>query len=149
MKVRNVYQYFWAVAILFGFLACTEFISDDNSIFDVNVHDTYFVIAHSHLYTAFTIVYFTLGLIYKLSENILNKTLTAIHTIITVGSFIAYYILWAVTIAISNPEDVLDNSMEIFNIGITLIFMIAAATQVLLPVNIIIALTKRSFKLSR
>lgn len=143
MRTSNVYQYFWAVAIILGFLACTEFISDENSVFDVNVHDTYYVMAHSHLYTGLTLLYFIIGLIYKVSGKILNQKLIAIHTIITIGSFIAYYILWAITLATSNPDDILDNSSEIFNTGITLIVLIAIAAQPLLIANILIGLVKK------
>lgn len=144
MKASNAYQYFWAVAIILGFLACIEFVSDNNSIFDVNVDDTYYAIAHTHIYTILAITYFTLGLIYRLAGTLLGKKLTALHTIITVGSFIAYFILWAITIAMYDPENIFDKSMEIFNMGVVLLFLLVTVIQLLLPINVIIGLVKRN-----
>jgi heme/copper-type cytochrome/quinol oxidase subunit 1 len=144
MKASNAYQYFWAVAIILGFLACIEFVSDNNSIFDVNIDDTYYVIAHTHIYTILAITYFTLGLVYRLAGAFLGKKLTALHTTITVGSFIAYFILWAVTIAMYDPENIFDRSMEIFNMGVVLLFLLVTAIQLLLPINVIIGLVKRN-----
>ncbi len=146
MKTKNAYRYFWAVAIICGFLACLNYVSDDNKMFDINIHDTYYVIAHTHLYTIFFILYFTLGLIYRISSNLkLNNKLTAAHTIVTVGGFIACYILWAITSALHNPHSLLDNSMEIFTTGTLLIILVVSILQILLPINLITGLVKRNY----
>ncbi|MHA3789874.1 hypothetical protein ACX0HA_16825 [Flavobacterium hauense] len=145
MKTQNVFRYFWAVAVICALLAGVSYISGNDSTFDINVDDTYFVIAHRHLYTLLLILYAVPGLIYWLSRNLkLVKGLTFIHTIITVGGFIAYFILWATTSAMHNPESLFDNSMELFNIGITIIFLLATAVQPLLLINLTIGLVKRN-----
>lgn len=143
MKAKNAYQFFWAVAIICGFLACINYVSEENTTLDINIHDTYFVIAHMHLYILFTLFYFCSGLIYKVSERLqLNRTLTTIHTWITVGGFVTYYILCAIISAMHDPKNIFDNSMELMNIGITTITLIVIIAQPLLIINILIGLIK-------
>lgn len=147
MRAKSAYQYFWAVAIICGFLACINYVSGDNKRLDINIYDTYYVIANTHLYTALCLLYFTIGLIYRISRRQkLNKKLTAAHTIITAGGFIVYYVLWVITSAMHNPYDLFDNSMELLNTGSVLIALLITLAQLLLPVNILIAFAKRNPK---
>ena len=147
MKATNAYQYFWAVAVICGFLACINYVSVDNKKLDINIYDTYYVIANTHLYTALCILYFTLGLIYRISSwQKLNKKLTAAHTIITAGGFIAYYILWVITSVMHNPNDLFDNSMKLLNAGSVLIALLIIPAQLVLAVNMMIAFAKRNTK---
>lgn len=144
LKAIKAYHYFWAVSIIFGFLTCVSYVSGDNSTLDINVHDTYFVIAHAHLYTVLSVLYLIPGLIYWLSKNLrLVSALTVIHTVVTVGGFIAYLLLWKITSTIYNPDNSMDNSMEIFNTGIMIIFLLVLFAQPLLLINLIIGLAKK------
>lgn len=92
-KVR-IYHYFWIVSILIliiGFSLSEETI-------DINIHDTYFVIASLHLTYILSISYFLLGLGYwivkKVFKRNLIKSLTIIHSVILIGSFFIYWLMF-------------------------------------------------------
>lgn len=90
----KVYDSFWITAILIliiGFVLS----NDPESTLDINIHDTYFVIANYHLTILLFTSYFLMGLGYwlvqKLFKKQLLKSLTIIHTVILLGSFIIYW----------------------------------------------------------
>jgi heme/copper-type cytochrome/quinol oxidase subunit 1 len=73
-------------------------LNDTDSTLDVNVQDTYFVIEHFLIAEILFIGYLLLGLSYWFVEKIIKKhlvkILTKIHTLILVGSFIFYWIIF-------------------------------------------------------
>lgn len=92
-KVR-IYHYFWIVSVLILMIG----FSQSEEKLDVNIHDTYFVIASLHLAYLLSIGYFLLGLGYWLTGKVfkrnLLKSLTIIHSVILIGSFIIYWLMF-------------------------------------------------------
>ena len=93
LKVYNLFLIVSILILLIGFYRST----DPNSILDINVHDTYFVISNYHCTLVLFTLYFLTGLLYWLFEKLpkkrLIKPLTLIHTIILIGSFVFYWLV--------------------------------------------------------
>lgn len=94
LRKIKVYHCFWIVALLvliLGFF--TRGLANDT--FDVNIHDTYFIIAYNHIIVMVSLYYFLFGSCYwflqKIVKKQLNRYLTLIHCIILFGSFLAYW----------------------------------------------------------
>ena len=93
LKKIKVYDLFWIVATLILLIGLSGINNPDNT-FDINVHDTYFVIAHFYGAVLFSLFYFLNGLGYWLVLKVYKKhlitSLTIIHSVILIGSFIFY-----------------------------------------------------------
>jgi heme/copper-type cytochrome/quinol oxidase subunit 1 len=92
-KKVKIYYYFWIVSVLILMIGFSR--SEETS--DINIHDTYFVIASLHLAYLLSFSYFLLGLGYYLVEKVfkrnLVKSLSIIHSLILIGSFIIYWLM--------------------------------------------------------
>jgi len=144
MKVKGVYQFFWGVAIICALLGCINSISGEGSVIDINVHDTYFVVAYAHLYGFFALFYFVTGLTYMLCRPLkLIKVLTGIHTIITIAGFVAYFILLGIVKQMHDPHSLFDSTQETQNIGIVIILFLVALVQPLFLANITAGLVRK------
>lgn len=91
MKLDKAHIYFWIVALICFVISITFF--DSDAALDINVHDTYFIIAYFHLISLLSTVLAFIGLIYyfhfKFDVN-LNKILTKAHL---VGSIVVLIVL--------------------------------------------------------
>ena len=96
LKKIKVYNLFWMVAAIILLIAILKNKGQD-STFDINVHDTYFVIADFYIEVATCLFFFLMGLGYWLIQKVykkqLIKYLTIIHAAILIGSFILYWII--------------------------------------------------------
>jgi len=96
MKLQKitVYYLFWLVAAI---IAVIGIVHPDETL-DINVHDTYFVISYLHAAFVLFVFYFLSGLGYWFVQKILRKKLekwlTIIHTVIVIGSFLLYWIVF-------------------------------------------------------
>lgn len=97
LKKIKVYHLFWIVSLLIiiiGFLQN----NDLKATLDINIHDTYYVVRNSDATIFLFISYFLMGtgywLIQKVFKKKLVKFLTVIHSIILIGSFILYWIVF-------------------------------------------------------
>ncbi|KOP38447.1 hypothetical protein DBB36_12890 [Flavobacterium sp. WLB] len=92
----KAYHLFWITATIILLIGIAG-INNPDSTLDINVHDTYFVIAHIHIAVVLSLLYFLMGLGYwfiqKVFKKQLIKYLTAIHIVILIGSFISYWLL--------------------------------------------------------
>ncbi|NRB59034.1 MAG: hypothetical protein HRU50_03715 [Winogradskyella sp.] len=83
--ISKSYQIFWIVA---GFLVISSIVlSNYDFTFDINVHDTYFVIHYAHLLLFLAIIYAAYGVIYcviKMLKLELLKLVRRFHMITTV-----------------------------------------------------------------
>lgn len=90
----KIYHLFWFVAAI---ILLVGICNPDNTTVDINIHDTYFVIAHLHLAIVLSLFYFLNGFGYWLLQRVLKKPLkkylTLIHSVIVLGSFIFYWLL--------------------------------------------------------
>lgn len=94
MKFSTPHPYFFVAALII-FIGCLFLYNSEEAI-DINIHDTYFVIASSfYLFALISILLSFIGLIYYLHFKFkveLIKILSQIHTTITIGSIAAYFI---------------------------------------------------------
>ena len=64
-----------------------------DKVVDINIHDTYIIIAYSHFSTFFSIIFILIGFIYWITKKYkLYNALTRFHIYLTIGSFIFYMI---------------------------------------------------------
>ena len=123
----KVYHYFWFVALLIltiGFLGKNSF----DSVFDLNIGDTYYVIAHRDLTLLLSFFYFLLGTGYWLVQKVLKKKLinylTAIHCIILFGSFLVYWSVYFYSkVIVKTPFPFYDDN-ELINQSLVIIFFL-------------------------
>ena len=96
LKKIKVYNLFWMVAAVILLIGLAG-INNPDSTLDINVHDTYFVIADFYIEVATCLFFFLMGLGYWLIQKVykkqLIKYLTIIHAAILIGSFILYWII--------------------------------------------------------
>ena len=89
----KIHYYFWLVSIIILLIG----LSNIDGTLDINVHDTYFIISHFHVAIILFTIYFIYGLGYWLVQEkfkkTLIKTLTILHSVILIGSFLAYQIV--------------------------------------------------------
>lgn len=92
----KAYHIFWITAVIILLIGIAG-INNPDSTLDINVHDTYFVIAHIHIAVVLSLLYFLMGLGYWFIQKVFKKQLirylTAIHIVILIGSFISYWLL--------------------------------------------------------
>jgi cytochrome c oxidase subunit 1 len=138
MKLINKpYILFWITAVLI--LLDNFFIQDPGSVADINIHDTYFVIAHGLVAELFALLFFIMGVSYWLFERInidLNKTLTIIHVMGTVG------IAWLYRIILVGFSLFKIESTGFTNAFVIVTFMLAFLVQPIYIVNFIIGFVK-------
>jgi heme/copper-type cytochrome/quinol oxidase subunit 1 len=89
----KIHYLFWLVSLIILLIG----LYDMDETLDINVHDTYFVISHFDIAVILSIVYFIYGfgywLVQKKFKKRLIKILTIIHSVILIGSFLAYWIV--------------------------------------------------------
>jgi len=142
-KVR-IYHYFWIVSIsilIIGF-------SRSEETFDINIHDTYFVIASIHLAYLLSISYLLLGLGYWLVVKILKrnliKILTIIHSAILLGSFIIYWIIIFYYQIRPKREFPLFDDYDVINQTLLISFiLIVFVAQPIYMINLLVSIFKK------
>ena len=149
MIIKNikVYHLFWFVATISLLIG----IFNPDQTLDINIHDTYFVIASLHMAIVLFVFYFINGLAYWSVQKILRKPLlrylTLIHSIIVIGSYIFYWlIVLYCKLFLSNSEfPLFDDGSQLINITVTFEFMliIFIALPIFL-VNLSIAFFKKN-----
>ncbi|PXY46102.1 hypothetical protein DMB68_02625 [Flavobacterium hydrophilum] len=135
-KNIKVYHLFWLIAVIILLIG----LFDPDSTLDINVHDTYFVIANLHVAIALFIFYFFNGFGYWSVEKVLKKQLqkylTLIHTTILIGSFVIYWLVILYSkLFLSNPSFPLFDGSLIINITLAYEFLLIAFVG--LPIYII------------
>ena len=150
LKKIKVYHLFLLISILIlliGFYRNTN----PNSILDINVHDTYFVISNYDCTLVLFTTYFLMGILYwlfeKLPQKKLIKPLTMIHSIILIGSFILYWLIIIYNkVFLSNPTfPMFDNGSELINITLVLeLLLIAFLAIPVFIINLLIGLIRKN-----
>jgi len=139
--LKHTHFWFWSTAIIILILGFIVY--DPDTTLDVNVRDTYYVIAHSHLTVITAVFYFISGLpyfIFKLLKCRPYRVFTVIHLAVMVGGFIAYYIISFIirAMATKNEFPIFDNTAERLNTLAILSFFLVVLVQPLFLVNILI-----------
>lgn len=126
------------IIILIGFMS-------EDAVLDINVHDTYYVIAYFHLTILISILFGIIGIGYWIMLKVdrkLSKWLNWTHIGLTFGGTL---VLWILTKLYRTGimEYEFNNNLTLV---ITLIVLIMIAGQLIFPINIIYGLTKKKNK---
>ena len=84
MKKIKTYWWFWGISIpllLFGFVIGID------SVIEIPVHDTYYVISIGHISIAIGLIFFILGCGYIFKTNRFNPILNVLHYLFTILGF--------------------------------------------------------------
>ena len=123
------------IIILIGIL-CRD------NVLDINVHDTYFVIAYFHFAILISIIFGIIGFGYWIMQKVdrkLSKWLNWTHIGLT---FIGTFLVWILN-RLYRPEIMDYKFNNNLSLIITLIVLIIIAGQLIFPINIIYALKKK------
>lgn len=139
LKDIKVYYYFWITSMLILIIGAFKNSSTENSTFDFNVHNTYFVISSLDLALLLSFLYFLNGFGYwfvqKKLKRSLIKSLTFTHSIILIGGFIVYWLVYAYSELKTNKSFPLFDDYEIINKTLVIIFFLIVLIGI--PVYII------------
>ena len=129
----------WSIPIVLG-LSIIGF----NSVIDIQMHDTYFVIASIHIGILFSILLGIIGLMYWLiRKKRLVDWMTAIHVISTILIFVLIVLIGLLF------KKVIQSDFEMFrtvNQIMFIIILIAMFSQLLFIANLIFSLIKNKQK---
>ncbi|MCL6295430.1 cbb3-type cytochrome c oxidase subunit I [Jejuia spongiicola] len=110
---------------------------------DINVHDTYYIIAYIHLAILISILFGIIGLGYWImleTNRKLSKLLNLIHITLTIGGFIA---IWITSLILTESAEYEFDDIGKRNLIIALILFLMILGQFLYIINLIIGLFKR------
>lgn len=116
IKRIKVYHLFWLVAIIILLIG----ICNTEGTLDINIHDTYFVVAHLYVAIVLFLFFFLNGLGYwflqKVFKKQLERSLTVIHSVIVIGSFMIYWmVLFYYILFPGNPDFPLFDNYQLIN----------------------------------
>ncbi|AWK06929.1 hypothetical protein HYN56_22940 [Flavobacterium crocinum] len=145
----KVYHLFWIVSLLIVIIGIVQN-NDPNATLDINIHDTYFVIRNMDATIFLSVCYFLIGLGYWLIQKIFKKQLvkflTITHSIILIGSFIFYWIIF-----FCNPQYQVNSNFPLYDdyvsvntvliIEFLLIFFVATPIYI---INLLIGIFRKN-----
>ncbi len=133
----KAHYYFWVTCLFFVLL--WFYWSNSDAAIDINIHDTYLVIANSHIAKLLFVLYGFTGFIYwafNKTEVSLVKILTKLHVLITIGSVPTYFIgLKLFDLYSSNTNFTL-------NMFLVILILFVFISQLLFVINLVISTFK-------
>lgn len=118
---------------------------NSNETIDINIHDTYFVIAQFHLSLLLALLLFVIGFVYFIhlkTKIYLISFLSKTHTFITIGCIGIYFLILSFPSSSSNNDFPLFNEDTYIDKYLILIPIIAVLSQLILLINSIISTFK-------
>jgi heme/copper-type cytochrome/quinol oxidase subunit 1 len=150
INLRNIkiYNLFWLVALIILIIGLIQTNNEDTT-FDINIHDTYFVIAHIYAALFLSLAYYLVGLGYWIVQKVMKRKLvrllTIIHSAILNGSFLFYWLLIGYSRAFSDTSFPLFDNYELINqILVVLTVMILLIGQPIYITNLIIGILRKT-----
>lgn len=138
---------FWGaipLLILISFIRKTEM---ESSALDINIHDTYFVIAHSH-FTFITCLFIVfIGLIYYFlykSKRELNPWLTLVHSLVTILA--ALFLMYPFHLMKTEQYEGFPTMSSDINVEIVIALLVMVFIQMILLVNVIFSFLRKKGK---
>ncbi|WP_158655338.1 hypothetical protein [Flavivirga eckloniae] len=146
MMLTKIHTYFWiAAAIIYisGFIYYgTE------SVIDINIHDTYYVMSCFNLMTLLTLTLIFIGFGYWIFFKFtiqLYKLLIFIHILISIGSILSFILVQIYFDNINpNPNFPLFNDSSNGSIALLTIVLLFLVGQLIFIINLIISLIRKS-----
>jgi heme/copper-type cytochrome/quinol oxidase subunit 1 len=140
MKIFKLYYLFFLASFIL--LMLCFFYGEET--FDVNVHDTYFVIAHGYMYGLFSILlffFFTIYITLDKAKVVLFKLLTKIHIFGTLVSILVMFFPYSIAFLFAKFPLSID--FQLVNIFLTIGFLLFLFLQLLFIINIFVSLIKK------
>lgn len=141
MNKWKAYHIFWMFGLLSLIISLFEYFLFEDSALDINVHDTYYVIAHFDISIFRTIIFLILGGIYYFFKYInfkLIPSLTKIHVGITCFSLVAYYFGGTIVNLLQpSQSDFPLYDMSNYNMYSAFLILIVTMAQLLFVLNIV------------
>jgi cytochrome c oxidase subunit 1 len=138
-------------ALFFGLISF--FKSSQNSTIDLHLHDTYFVIDHTHIFGFLAIVALLMWILYLLINKILySKALSWAHIIITILTLVIFALALFLRNKILNPKPIRYydysnwNSSKMYSTqmkSFAILILILLLAQITFVVNVVAGLFKR------
>ncbi len=147
LKKLKVYHYFWLTSAIIFIIGFWRQNSPDN-VLDINVHDTYYVIANSHVSILLALCYLLLGSGYWLVQKVLKRKLinylTLIHCVILFGGFIVYWLVYFYSNIIGKSRFPLFDDYELINqCLVVIVLLIIFIGQPVYFVNLLIGIFRK------
>jgi len=130
---------FWIMAIYVLARGYYIHIINDNSALDINIHDTYFVVAHTHIAHILFFLFTLLGFIYfsfSITKIELVKNLTKIHVFITIISVFVNDLAKPLLYDYNNKNFPLFDRTVNYQSFFTILIIIVLIAQILFILNI-------------
>ena len=128
-------SYFFIITTIVHFIISVVFTADLNSIIDINLHDTYFVISNLHLSILVSMFVLLQGILYLIIE----KKKLKINSLLIKLHFLFIIIFLSILIYLLNFESNYD-SLKWFNVGVFITFL----GSILIPtINVIFSVIYR------
>lgn len=148
-KKIKVYHLFWIVSLL---IITIGIIQNSNPFanLDINIHDTYFVMRNIDATVFLFVCYFLMGLGYWLLQKVFKKQLiqflTVIHSIILIGSFLFYWIIFFLhpPYQINSNFPLYDDYLSVNTVLIIELFLIIFIATPIFIINLLISIFRKS-----
>ncbi|RXM47596.1 hypothetical protein [Flavobacterium sp. YO12] len=141
LKKIKVYHLFWIVALLILIIGFIQNNDDPTANLDINIHDTYYVVRNFDSTIFLFICYFIMGfgywLVQKVFKKQLVKSLTILHSLIFIGSFVIYWIVLLYSKMFLQKPQYPSFLSDYQLINLTLVLELLIITSVGLPIYII------------
>ena len=148
LKKAKYHHWFWVFSILYLALVFVSKFIDYNTVLDINLHDTYYIVDYSQIQIITSLVFFLIGCIYwsffKLKIPLIDS-LSKIHTYITIGSVLILFLIRFITFTNSEtPNFPLYDKNPNHQLITILLSMLIATSQLIFILNLIISTIKFS-----
>jgi heme/copper-type cytochrome/quinol oxidase subunit 1 len=150
LRKIKVYNLFWSIALIMLIIGLIQTNNEDTT-FDINIHDTYFVIAHIYVALFLSLAYYLIGLGYWIVQKAMNRklinVLTIIHSAMLNGGFLVYWLVIGYSKAfLYTPFRLFDNTQLINYTLLILTVLILLIGQPIYIINLIIGIFKKERK---
>jgi heme/copper-type cytochrome/quinol oxidase subunit 1 len=150
LRKIKIYNLFWLIALIILIIGIIQTNNEDTT-FDINIHDTYFVIAHFYVALFLSLAYYLIGLGYWIVQKAMKRKLinilTIIHSAILNGSFLVYWLVIGYNKAfLDTPFPLFDNYQLINQTLVVLTVLILLIGQPIYIINLIIGIFNKQKK---
>lgn len=141
MLKKRLYFWLFATSIV---LFVSSFFPNGESILDINVHDTYYVIEHRHLYFFLAIILLFFFIVYWLLEKVKVKLIGILSKLHIYGTLISIIgMLFPYGLIFKSTDSPLHDDMQYVNISISICGLLFLLFQFLFIINIFVSIIKK------